>query len=136
MLKSEYLEKKQRWFQEKHPETWEAEWTAWVDSDPKIPGDDPPLKTEEKIQAGDMQGAGPTPPKSNKTPKKLTADEVAKAGPGVIYDDLQKGVNLFNVAAIADDSSDSARAPEIKPKPKEKPKKKKVSPKGRTASSR
>ena len=66
MLKSEYLEKKQRWFQAKYPETWEAEWTAWVESDPKIPGDDPPEVKEPEIK--------PEPVEKSKTePKKGTA---------------------------------------------------------------
>ena len=48
MLKSEYLEKKQRWFQAKYPLTWEAEWMAWVESNPDVPGeeDTPPEMPE------------------------------------------------------------------------------------------
>lgn len=41
MLKSEWLEKRRRWFQEKYGDTWEAKWEVWVESNPKVPGDDP-----------------------------------------------------------------------------------------------
>jgi hypothetical protein len=45
MLKSEYLEKKQRWFQKKFDEnTWEARWNKWVEDTPmeEVPGRDHP----------------------------------------------------------------------------------------------
>lgn len=114
MLKSEYLEKKQRWFQAKYgDEAGNEEFQAFCDvTDSKdIPGDDPPA---------------------------LTADEVAKNGPGVVYDDPQpdtaseahkaaenpyKNLNVRQEKVGIDD----VKGLKLKPKPKAKK---------RTASSR
>jgi len=58
MFKSEYLEKKQRWFQAKYPETWEARWQAWVESNPEVPGDEPPKAPRDpKVREERMDAA-------------------------------------------------------------------------------
>lgn len=104
MLKSEYLDKKRRWFQERYGEdTWEAEWNKWVEDTPmeKVPGRDHPHDVF--------------------TP--LVADDVKVV---IVDDPAIDGEKEVEEPPYPEDSVPEVKEPEIAPEPVEKPKPKEM----------
>ena len=80
MFKSEFLDKKRRWFEAKFgPDTWEDKWMAWLEANPDCPGEeDPPLEEPPEVQEEAEPPVAKSPAKPKPKTSKKKASKVGK----------------------------------------------------------